>query len=162
MNLSFSIRHALLTEHESLCALFEELDEHHRLARPDVFRKPLGPRREASLLDQLIIGPDSVILVAEADKESLLGLAVLMINTVPVSIVCDARRFVYLESLIVRSDARRVGIGQSLIAASKAWAQTQNISSLEVAAWSFNSEAITFYRKVGFLPTIERFAMPVE
>ena len=130
-----------------------------------MFRKPLGPRWEATLLDQLITGPDGTILVAGADKEPLqplLGLAVLVINTVPVSVVCDARRFVYLESLIVRSDARRVGIGQSLVAASKAWAQAQNISSLEVAAWSFNIEAITFYRKVGFSSTIERWAMPLE
>jgi hypothetical protein len=28
MSLSFSIRHALVTEHKALCALFEELDEH--------------------------------------------------------------------------------------------------------------------------------------
>jgi hypothetical protein len=35
MTLPFIIRQALATEHEELCALFEELDEHHRRERPD-------------------------------------------------------------------------------------------------------------------------------
>jgi hypothetical protein len=57
MNLSFRVRQALPTEREALLPLFEELDEHHRLARPDVFRKPSGARREPALLDPLIAGP---------------------------------------------------------------------------------------------------------
>jgi hypothetical protein len=42
MNPPFPIRRALLTEREALSPLFEELDEHHRSARPDIFRHPAG------------------------------------------------------------------------------------------------------------------------
>jgi diamine N-acetyltransferase len=155
----FPIRRALSTEREALSALFEELDEHHRSARPDIFRNPAGARREPSSLDQLIEGPDSTILVADG-REAPLGLAVLIVRSIPASAVRDARRFVELDQLIVRTGARRLGIGRSLMIASKAWAQSRDAPSLEVSVWSFNVDAVEFYRQAGFQPTVQRLAMP--
>ena len=81
--MDFSIRSARARDREALCKLFEELDELHRLERPDIFRKPYGARREASWLDQIMAGPDSVILVAEREERALLGLAVLIEKATP-------------------------------------------------------------------------------
>jgi GNAT superfamily N-acetyltransferase len=160
MDLSHAIRPALLIEREALLPLFEELDEHHRLRRPDLFRKPQGARREPSVLDSLILGPDSAILVAEAAEGKLLGAAVLIVRSIPASAVREPRRFVELDQLIVQHRARRLGVGRSLMRASKAWANGRDVPNLEVSVWSFNAEATEFYRKVGFQPTIERFEMP--
>jgi diamine N-acetyltransferase len=158
MTLPVSIRPALPSEIAAMNPLFEEFDEHHRVARPEIFRKPTGARREPAWLDQIIAGPDSAILVAETDAK-IIGLVVLIARLVPANVVCDARRFVEIRELVVTSGMRRIGVGRSLIEASKTWARGRGILSLEVSAWSFNLQTIEFYRQVGFRRTIERFAM---
>jgi GNAT superfamily N-acetyltransferase len=159
MTLSVSIRQALSSDIAAIIPLFEELDEHHRLALPVVFRKPAGPRREQSWLDWAIAGPDQAILVAAGAHAEIIGLVVLIARSIPANSVRDARQFVQIDQLVVRSAARRRGVGRSLIDASKTWARARGISNLEVSAWSFNVETIEFYRRVGFEPTIEWFAI---
>jgi ribosomal protein S18 acetylase RimI-like enzyme len=159
MFFSISIRPALASDIADLIPLFEELDEYHRLALPAVFRKPAGARREPSWLDWLIAGPDQAILLAERPQTEIVGLAVLIARSVAANSVRDARRFVEIDQLVVAGAARRRGVGRSLIEASKAWGRARGISNLEVSAWSVNAETIKFYRRIGFSPTIERFAM---
>ena len=67
MTLSFSIRPAVPSDITALDPLFEVVDEHHRVALPEVFREPTGSRREPSWLDWVIAGPDGAILVAEGN-----------------------------------------------------------------------------------------------
>jgi diamine N-acetyltransferase len=159
MTPSVSIRPAVPSDIPAISPLFELLDEHHRVALPDVFRKPTGARREQSWLDWIIAGPDCTILVAEGTHAKIIGLVVLVSRSVPASVVRDARRFVEIRELVVGSTARRLGVARSLVDASKAWARERGIANLEVSAWSFNVEAMEFYRKVGFQRTIEWFAM---
>jgi diamine N-acetyltransferase len=158
MSPSISIRPAVQADIPSLVPLFEVLDEHHRIALPEVFRKPAGARREESWLDWIMAGPDRAILVAEGIDREIIGLVVLILRSVPAIVVRDARRFVEIDQLVVGAGARGSGVGRSLIDASKAWAQKQGISQLEVSAWSFNVEAVEFYRKLGFHRIVERFA----
>jgi GNAT superfamily N-acetyltransferase len=159
MTLSVSIRAAVPSDIAAINPLFEVLDEHHRIALPEVFRKPTGARREQSWLDWIIAGADGAILVAEGSDAKIIGLVVLVARSAQASVVRDARRFVEIRELVVNRIARRLGVGRSLIDASKMWARERGIWSLEVSAWSFNAETIEFYRKVGFRRTIEWFAM---
>ncbi len=156
---TYFIRQAERTEYEALCVLFEELDEHHRLERPDLFRKPLSERRDRAVLDELIAKEDRTILVADEDGKSLLGLAVLSAKISPESVMRESRQYVELVELVVRPSTRRAGIGRALVEASKIWTQSRGLSELDVTALSFNMEAISFYRKIGFQPQLERFTM---
>jgi ribosomal protein S18 acetylase RimI-like enzyme len=162
MTLSFSIRSAVSSDIAGLNPLFEELDEHHRLALPEIFRAPTGPRREPAWLDSVIVGSDGAILIAEGTDAKIAGLVVLITRSIPASIVRDARQFVEIWELVVSSRARLAGAGRSLIEASRTWARERGIRSLEVSVWSFNVETIEFYRKVGFQRIVERFAMPSD
>jgi diamine N-acetyltransferase len=159
MTPSVSIRPAVHSDIPSLNELFEALDEQHRIALPAVFRKPAGERREQLWFDYIIAGPHSAILVAERVDKKLIGLVVLIARSIPANVIRDARRFVEIDQLVVGVDARHSGVGRSLLEASKTWAREQGISQLEVSAWSFNVEAIEFYRRFGFRRTIEQFAI---
>jgi GNAT superfamily N-acetyltransferase len=159
MTLSVCIRPAVSADIATLALLFEALDEHHRLALPEVFRKPAGPRREPSWLDWTMAGADRTILVAEAPDQEAVGLIVLIARSVPANVVREARRFVEIDQLVVSAAARRLGVGRSLVNASKRWAREQDIPQLEVSAWSFNVDTVEFYRRLGFQRTIEWFAM---
>ena len=46
------IRQATVDDYDALVALFDELDEFHRLARPDVFRRFDGPARTYEQIEQ--------------------------------------------------------------------------------------------------------------
>jgi hypothetical protein len=109
MTLSFSIRLAVPSDIPAINPLFEILDEHHRVALPEVFREPTGARREPSWLDWVIAGPDGAILVAERTDANIRGLVVLVARLVPASVVRDVRRLVKIRELAVSTTARRVG-----------------------------------------------------
>ena len=64
-------------DYDALVALFDELDEFHRLARPDVFRRFDGPARTREQIEQWLAGPGSTVLVAESGQD-VIGLAVLL------------------------------------------------------------------------------------
>ena len=161
MTLSFSIRPARLADAATLETLFEVLDEHHRCARPHVFRKPPDARREVTRLAETIQGPDSIILLAVGVDGNILGLAVLATRSVAAIPVRAARQFVEIVELIVAAEARHLGVGRSLVDAAQSWARDHDIPALEVSAWSFNREATDFYKRIGFEPTVERFALAV-
>jgi len=63
------VRQATMGDYDALVALFDELDEFHRLARPDVFQRFDGPARTRGQIEQWLAGPGSTVLVAEVDHE---------------------------------------------------------------------------------------------
>lgn len=158
---SIIIRSAKHDEHEALCGLFFELDEFHRLERPNIFRRPLGVQRTTEFLDAAISGPDSTILIAEDSTKGLLGLVTLFVRVVPASIVRDERRFVDMDNLVVKPDARRSGVGQLLVSASVAWSASRNVPAIELGVWTFNTGSKSFYEALGFETIVERMSLPI-
>jgi GNAT superfamily N-acetyltransferase len=156
---SLTIRPARLSDAPALEALFEVLDEHHRHARPHVFRRPPAARREQIWLEETIQGPDSAILVVEGADQKIIALAVLRVKSVAAIPIRAARQFVEIIELVVAAEARHLGAGRRLIDAAKAWARDRDIPALEVSAWTFNRDAIDFYKNIGFEPTVERFVL---
>jgi ribosomal protein S18 acetylase RimI-like enzyme len=161
MNHLHHIRPARDEDFDQLCDLYEELDEHHRRARPDLFRTPSGPRRERSFVRSLIAGPDSTILVAQAPSGRLLGLSTVIIRIVPASVIRDERRFAEIDSLVVRVDARRRGIARALVQASAAWSSARGMATLELKVHEFNQDALAFYKAAGFTTTIRHMARQI-
>ncbi len=105
----------------------------------------------------LIKGHGTTILVAQdAHSARLQGFAVLMICDLPASTVCLARRFVEIDKLAVRPQARGGGIGRALLEEAFAWAETRGVGSLEVAVNDFNKGAIALYESLGFETVIRR------
>jgi len=155
------IRSAVAKDFDQLCQLYEELDEHHRRARPDLFRAPLGPRRERPFVDAFIAGPDSTILVAQAEDGRLLGLSAVIIRFVPSTIVRGERRFAEIDSLVVRADARRRGVAHALVQASAVWSSTRRMTTLELKVHEFNQGARSFYEAEGFTTTVRHMARAI-
>lgn len=131
MTPSVFIRPAVQSDISPLIPLFEALDEQHRMALPDVFRRPGMERREQAWFDWILTGSDRAILVAEGVDKQIHGLVVLIAKSTPAHVVMDARRFVEIDQLIVGVGARRSGVGRSLLEASETWAREQGISWLE-------------------------------
>jgi len=98
----------------------------------------------------------TILVAQDARSERLQGLVVLMICELPASTVCCARRFVEIDKLAVRPQARRGGIGRALLDEAFSWAETRGLECLEVAVNEFNTGAIALYESLGFETVIRR------
>jgi GNAT superfamily N-acetyltransferase len=152
------VRTASLRDHEAMCALFDELDEFHRQARPDMFQSFAGPARTREQVARWLSEPGSTILVAESE-EGVVGLAVLLTRTPAVFAGAVPRKVIELDNLVVRADQRGQKIGRRLLAASVEWARGRKATHVEVAVHAFNRDARRFYEAFGFQPSIDRLML---
>jgi ribosomal protein S18 acetylase RimI-like enzyme len=151
------VRPATLRDYRAVCALFEDLDEFHRLLRPDFFRPFDGPARGWAQIGQWLAGPNSTVLVAEETAGAateLVGLAVLLPR--PPSSFAGAvpRKVVAIDNLVVRADRRDRGIGERLASASMDWARGQGASHVELGVHAANRHALRFYERLGFKTSV--------
>ena len=65
------------------------------------------------------------------------------------------RSFVSVSTLIVQAALRRRGIGKALMQRVHQWAEEQQVKDVELNVYEFNSEARSFYEKLGY-ETISR------
>jgi diamine N-acetyltransferase len=59
-------------------------------------------------------------------------------------------RSVHLWHVLTEPELRHRGVARALIAAAAEWAATQQADRIDLAVWSFNADALAFYRKLGF------------
>jgi ribosomal protein S18 acetylase RimI-like enzyme len=154
------IRPAVEADYEALCALWAELDEHHRRARPELFRVPEGARRARDWFAATATGPESAVLVAE-DAGRLVGLTVLAVQTPPEQPVRRVRPHVELENLVVARAFRRRGVARRLIQAAALWTRERGLNELELTVHEFNATARAFYEAAGFMTARRRMSLPV-
>jgi GNAT superfamily N-acetyltransferase len=152
------IRQATMGDYDALIALFDELDEFHRQARPDVFCRFDRPARTRGQIAQWLAGPGSTVLVAESGQD-VIGLAVLLTRPPATFAGAVPHKVIELDNLVVRADRRSQRIGRQLLEATVAWTRGQGASHVAVAVHAFNRDARRFYENFGFLPSIDRLVL---
>lgn len=144
----FVIRCATLEDAAAVAELSWMLwDYHHTLA----------PDRVLSADEVMAADPEQespndkkhFALVAEVEAK-ILGYAKLIMRDVPRSRAYPARSVMMLQSIAVRPEARRSGIGRALVEAARARARDHGAGTLQIPVLGFNTEALAFYRSLGF------------
>ncbi len=96
-------------------------------------------------------------LIARAQLGLLVVLAI--VDGIDVGYVVSsvsADRHGDIDSLFVRSDHRRSGIGESLVRQSLDWFESRSITSISVEVLVGNEAALPFYERLGFYPRTHR------
>lgn len=153
--MNFSIRRATEADYARLNALFEELDEHHRKALPQVFRKPDGPSRTQDFLSGAIADQNAVIYIAE-NQDGIIGLVYAYVRIIPESPIRIPCRVGEVDQIVVRQGYRRHGVGKALMEMVDQWAGRMKLDRLELSVWNFNKEARDFYRELDYQPAFIR------
>jgi len=156
--LPIRVRLASLRDYEDMCSLFDELDELHRLARPDMFRPFPPPARAREQMAQWLAQPDSTVLVAQSDQ-GVVGLAVLLTRTPSGFAGAVPRKVVEVDNLVVRADQRGRRVGRRLLAAAVEWSRQRRATHVEVAVHDFNRDAKRFYESFGFAASVDRMIL---
>ena len=152
------IRPATLRDYEAMCALFDELDELHRRARPGMFRPISPPARSREQVARWLADAGSTILVAEG-AHGVVGLALLLTRLPSPFSGAMPRKVAEVENLVVRANQGGQRIGRRLLAASVDWARQHGATHVEVAVHDFNEDAERFYRAFGFGRSINRLML---
>jgi GNAT superfamily N-acetyltransferase len=132
---TFDIRPAAEGDQAQLSELFDELDELHRQARPDIFRKSAGDARSRDDLAALIGEDGGTILVADRGGR-LLGLAVALLRSPRSHPLLITRKVVEIDNVVVHRAAQR--------------------HDVEIGVHDFNTGAIAFYEAMGFEMSMHR------
>lgn len=152
------VRTARSGDYDALIALFDELDEFHRRARPDIFRPFDGPARSRQQIEEWLAGPGSTVLVAESEHD-VVGLAVLLTRPPTTFAGAVPHKVIELDNLVVRADRRGQRIGRQLLEFAREWSRGQGAGYVAVSVHAFNRDARRFYEDFGFAASIDRLLL---
>jgi ribosomal protein S18 acetylase RimI-like enzyme len=157
------VRRATDDDYVGICALASEVDEIHRLARPDLFRMTDGEPRPREEVEKWIASEDTRVLVAE-EARRVVGLAIAYLKRVEAVSVMAARSYVLLDMLAVSAERRRCGVGRRLVLAVEEWAIERGVNGVELGVHDFNGGARALYESLGYdvqLRRLQKRILPV-
>jgi ribosomal protein S18 acetylase RimI-like enzyme len=143
------IKKATLKDIINLQKLYRQVDLLHYQALPEIFNSAGKFERTSSWFETRFEDDTHCILVAEY-KGEILGLVEIQIRQTNHPLL-KLRTYGHIRDIIVDQAWRKQGIGKSLMQNAHKWAKQQGASSVEVIAFSFNVEALSFYRNLGYL-----------
>ena len=155
--MKLSIREAVVSDYDDLCALFDEGDALHRENLPRIFQKPRGAVRGRDYVLGLIADEAVGFFVAQV-RDRLVGLICVMIREsleVPIFV---RRRYTVVNDVVVKEEFRRAGIGRALMEKAHEWAVAEGADSIELNVWEFNQGAIEFYQTLGYETTCRKMS----
>lgn len=142
--MNIMIREGKVEDLKEMNSLFEDLDKHHRVNLPNIFKKGNIEGRTLEYIENMCKDKNSKIFVAESEGK-LLGLAeVIKKKNVPYPLKID-REWIVLDTIIVKEEYRGIGIDTILD-----WTKEKGINRIEVNVYEFNKSAISFYKGLGF------------
>ena len=144
-----SIRKATAEDYNALCELFDEVDALHRGNLLHIFQKPNGPVRERDYYLGLIADENVGLFVAEVGEE-LVGFVHAVIRDAPPIPVFVPRRYAIVESIGVKLECQKHGIGRMLMDIVHEWAIAKGATAIELNVYEFNKSAMAFYRRLGY------------
>jgi diamine N-acetyltransferase len=151
----FMIRPATSRDYDGFNLLFRQGDEYHASQQPDRFHPPAEPAREKEYFQGLLKDNSVAVYFAEISGE-LVGVLILQVREPPPGIIHRPHRFVHIDSLVVREDHRRQGIGSALMIQAENWAKTQGVGEMELNVYAFNRSAVELYEKMGYQIVLHR------
>ncbi|AZR74537.1 hypothetical protein BBF96_14770 [Anoxybacter fermentans] len=136
------IRFAKKEDYEQLIQLFKQVDDLHATNMPDFFVKL--DRRGSQFIDNFINNNEAAMFVKVIGDE-VVGLINGFIKRTPEIPVFKKRKYLMVDTLIVKKEWQKKGIGKELLKALEEWGKEKNVHGIEINVWEFNQTAIQFY-----------------
>lgn len=147
--MEIEIREAVISDYESLCEIYAELDEYHRLRHPELFIKPDDYARAKEYISEAVNDSNKALFVAVVDSK-VVALAESYIQKSSSFPVIKKREWVQLDNIAVKREYQNCHIGSLLLKRVVEWTKSKQIDRIELKVYSFNNGAIEFYSGKGF------------
>jgi GNAT superfamily N-acetyltransferase len=156
--MSFVVRPANLEDAGELAALNQVVQALHVGAEPGRFKADAGFDEVKAFFGELTKAPATFVLIAEIDRP--VGYVWFDVQDRPPTPFTHARTRLYIHHVVVRAEARGLGLGSALIHAAEAEARAQGVHEVALDTWAFNEDARQFFQAAGFEP--EKIVMRKE
>lgn len=140
------IREMNLNDYEDVKILVRQIHELHLSNRPDIYND--GESFPKECFEKVLSDANNLNYVYVKSKKIVGVLNATLQHTNPLPII-KPRTYYFIENLVVDKNHRRKGIAKKLFNYLTLKAKENNIDSIELNVWSFNTEAIKFYESMG-------------
>lgn len=140
------IREMNLNDYEDVRILVKQIHELHLSNRPDIYND--GESFPKEYFEKVLSDANNLNYVYVENKKIVGVLNATLQHTNPLPII-KPRTYYFIENLVVDKNHRRKGIAKKLFNYLTLKAKENNIDSIELNVWSFNTEAIKFYESMG-------------
>jgi GNAT superfamily N-acetyltransferase len=156
----FGIRSARVGDEVCLARLNAALHARHVQERPEFF-KQTQIEEVAAWFRTWLEKPTTRSWIAELGSEPA-GYLLMSEHQRAENTFCVARHWHEIDHVAVETQFRGRGIARALIETALAAAAATGASDVEIASWSFNTEAHAVFQRCGFRSRLLRFDIPVE
>lgn len=141
------IREGKLEDLEQVNVIRKQVNDLHVKGEPTVF-KGFVPEI-ANYIKEFINNDNKKLLVCEVDG-NICGYAMLELTIKPETVYRFEQKFIDVNELGVLQGQQTKGYGRLLINKVKEIAKELGYAKIELNMWSFNTNALKFYEKIGF------------
>lgn len=140
------IRKMKLEDYEEVKEIFYEVHNLHLKNRPDIYKNtnPLP----IDIFNEFLNNKEYLNYVYIIENK-VIGVLIAVIKTTLDNSILKANKICFIESLGVKKDNQHKGIGKELYNHLKEEVKVKNIDAIELNVWSFNENAIKFYKSIG-------------
>ncbi len=142
------IRKATCDDIPAIAELYREQFREMSKLIPDFIKEG---DQSVEFLEKTISNDDSDILVYENDG-TVVGFILLQAKERPDFDFMLPGKYCYIMDVIVTKTHRNKGFGTALMNSAKDWAKEQNCSFINLDVLTTNTNAISLYEKLGFIP----------
>jgi ribosomal protein S18 acetylase RimI-like enzyme len=158
--MEITIRPVTALDYEEMCQVIDQADKLHRDNLPHLFRRSAGPVRERGYFLGLLEDADHGLFAAETEGQ-IVGYVHIVVRETPAIPIVVPRRLAIVDSLSVRQEVRRMGIGHALMSRAQRWARAQGATEIELTVYEFNEPAVAFYQSLGYETVSRRMTLPL-
>ncbi len=153
MDQSITIRPATESDVAATIPLWAEFLDFHSTRDSWFTRSDRGGEYWAAFVRERVFDPKSIVLVAECEGE-MLGYSIGTINSRPPTYA--ELQYATITDLAVSTAARRLGVGAGLASEMIHLLRSRGINRIEIGVATTNEISMAFWRKMGFLPFMEK------
>ena len=140
------IREMNLNDYEAVRILVKQIHELHLSNRPDIYND--GESFPKEYFEKVLNDANNLNYVYIENKKIVGVLIAAIQHTNPLPII-KPRTYYFIENIVVDKNHRRKGIAKKLFNYLTLKAKENNVDSIELNVWSFNTDAIKFYESMG-------------
>lgn len=133
-------------DYEKIIKLVYQVHELHYKNRPDIYNDETPLSKEDF---ESIINDENALNFLYEEDENVLGILMATKKRSNSISIIKERNIYFIEDIVVDNKHRRKGVGKALYEYLVNIAKNNNIDSIELNVWSFNSNAIKFYESLG-------------
>jgi ribosomal protein S18 acetylase RimI-like enzyme len=155
-----NIRCATSNDSSLLSTLCKDVQSLHAEHHPQIFKMPQSDDFAAAFFDEMLARAEFTAYIAEEQGRPV-GYVLCRLVDRPENDFTFANRFLLVDQISVRPEARRMGVGTALLKQAETRARELGLSKIQLDSWDFNLDAHACFEKFGFKKFNYRFWMNI-